>query len=161
MAGDSERYTYENTVAWTQGRRGEVEGPAPEHLVVAPPPEFDGEDGVWNPEQLLLASANSCLLVTFVAIALKMRVPWVSYRSRATAELSRGPDGKYAITRIDYFPVIEVPTAADVPRALKALEKAEANCLISNSLKYECLLHADVHADVNADVRADVHASRG
>jgi organic hydroperoxide reductase OsmC/OhrA len=143
---DDGRFTYEDTVTWTEGRRGRVAAGGLDPITVSPPPEFDGEEGLWNPEQLLLASANSCLLVTFVAIALKMRVPWASYRSRATAELSRGPDGRFAITRIDYYPEIEVPTPDDVPRASKAIERAEASCLISNSLKYPCHMHAAVRA---------------
>lgn len=145
MDGD-EQYSYENTVTWTEGRRGRIDADGLETVQVAPPPEFDGEAGRWNPEQLLLASANSCLLVTFVAIALKMRVPWTSYRSRATAKLSRGPDRKFAITRIDYYPEIEVPSEGEVAKAMKAIERAEAHCLISNSLKYPCVLHATVQA---------------
>ena len=145
MAGPNEElYTYENTVTWTEGRRGRAEARGLETIAIAPPPEFDGHDDVWNPEQLLLVSANSCLLVTFVAIALKMRLEWASYVSRATAELTRAPDGKYAITKVDYYPVIEVRGEADIARATKAIERAEAHCLISNSLKYPCELHATV-----------------
>lgn len=143
MDGD-ERYSYENTVTWTGGRIGRLEAEGMPVVEVAPPPEFNGQEGVWNPEQLLLASANSCLLVTFVAIALKMRVNWTSYRSRATAELTRGEDRKYAITRVDYYPEIEVPSEADVEKVTKAIERAEAGCLISRSLRYPCALHATV-----------------
>lgn len=145
MAGAEERYEYEDTVEWSAGRRGRVGfgGVAP--LTVGPPPEFDGEAGMWNPEQLLLASAASCLLTTFVAVARKMRLDFVSYESRATAQLTRGPDGKFAITGIQHFPRIGVRAPGDVDRANRAVEKAEAHCLISNSLKYPTEVRAVVH----------------
>ena len=134
--GAEEHYEYVNEVEWTQGRRGRLSSSGLEDIVVASPPEFGGEAGVWNPEQMLLGAANACLMVTFVAVALKMRLAWTGYRCAARAHLGRGADGKYAITRIEYFPRVTVADPLDAERARRALEKAEANCLIAHSLKY-------------------------
>ena len=145
-AASQEHYEYENEVEWIQSRRGKLSGDDLEDIVVASPPEFGGEAGVWNPEQMLLGAANACLMATFVAVAEKMRLRWSAYRCRALAHLGRGPDGKYAITRIEYFPQLTVEEPAEAERGRRALEKAEANCLIANSLKYPGTMRATVNA---------------
>ncbi|MFW6052139.1 MAG: OsmC family peroxiredoxin, partial [Myxococcota bacterium] len=41
---------------------------APE-LVSGPPPQFEGKDTWWSPEQLLLGALATCQMTTFFAIA--------------------------------------------------------------------------------------------
>ena len=52
-------------------------------LVVNAPPEFKGEPGFWTPEDLFVASVEVCLMLTFVGIAEKRGVSFVSYTSTA------------------------------------------------------------------------------
>jgi organic hydroperoxide reductase OsmC/OhrA len=141
-----EHYRYENRLIWTEKRRAVVRADELSPIVVAPPQEFGGEDGLWNPEQLLVASASSCLLSTFASIAEKARLPFRGFECRAVGHLTQAPDGNFAITLIELFPVVDVDDAGAVAKARKLLEKAEARCLIANSLKYGTKVHAVVRA---------------
>jgi len=44
-------------------------------------------------------------------------------------------DGKFQITAITLKPTITLATSADAAKAKELIEKAETNCLISNSMK--------------------------
>ena len=44
-------------------------------------------------------------------------------------------DGKFQFTAIMLKPTITLPANADAAKAKELIEKAEANCLISNSMK--------------------------
>lgn len=146
-AGKShEHYTYENRLIWTEKRRAVVRADKLTPIVVAPPHEFGGEEGLWNPEQLLVASASSCLLSTFASIAERARLPFTGFECRAVGHLTQGPDGKFAITLIELFPVVDVADEGLAEKARKLIEKAEERCLITNSLKYGTKVQALVRA---------------
>ncbi len=145
-----EHYRYENRLIWTEKRRAVVRADKLTPIVVAPPEEFGGEEGLWNPEQLLVASASSCLLSTFAAIAERAHLPFTGFECRAVGHLTRAPDGKFAITRIELFPVVDVADEELAEKARKLIEKAEERCLIANSLKYGTKVHALVRAPPRA-----------
>jgi organic hydroperoxide reductase OsmC/OhrA len=44
-------------------------------------------------------------------------------------------DGKFQFTAITLKPTITLTTSTDATKAKELIEKAEANCLISNSMK--------------------------
>jgi organic hydroperoxide reductase OsmC/OhrA len=39
------------------------------NIVVGSPPEFKGEPDIWAPEELLVGSLNTCMMLTFLALA--------------------------------------------------------------------------------------------
>lgn len=132
----NDTHFYEVNVSWTNGRRGQASSPVlPPSIEVATPPEFPGgEEGVWSPEHLFAAAVNSCLMTTFLAIATNSKLEYLHFDSRATAKLEK-VDGKLMISEVVLEPVVEISAGHSEERALRVLEKAEANCLISNSVK--------------------------
>jgi organic hydroperoxide reductase OsmC/OhrA len=132
---EREHYEYEDELLWNGKRRGAVIARSAPPLEVAAPPEFGGERGVWNPEQLLLAAANACLMSTFIAYARKVRIEVVGYSCGGLAELTPDAEGGLAITRVTLKPVVLVGHEADVARASKLMVTAERNCLIGRSLR--------------------------
>jgi peroxiredoxin-like protein len=102
----------------------------------APPKEFDGPGNQWSPEGLLTASVADCFVLNFRAIAAASKFAWVNLEAQTRGTLDR-VDGKMRFTRFDTHAKLSVPAGADVERAKKLLEKAEATCLISNSLSSE------------------------
>ena len=111
----------------------------------APPKEFDGPGNQWSPEGLLTAAVADCFVLSFRAIAAASKFAWVSLEARTEGTLDR-VDGKMRFTRFDTHAKLHVPAGADVERAKKLLEKAEANCLVANSLNSERHLQAEVVA---------------
>jgi organic hydroperoxide reductase OsmC/OhrA len=67
---------YHIKIKWTKGKEGELSEPALPviHTGIAPP--FPGGvPDVWSPEQLFVASINSCLMTSFLTIAEKSIIP--------------------------------------------------------------------------------------
>ncbi|MBL7701624.1 MAG: OsmC family protein [Ferruginibacter sp.] len=127
---------YEVKVKWDADRKGTMTSPVLNSSIeVATPPEFPkGMAGIWSPEHLLVAAVNSCLMTTFLAIAENFKFDFIHFESNANGKLER-VDGKYMITEVELSPVLTIAPDADKEKALRILEKSEAACLISNSVK--------------------------
>ena len=111
----------------------------------APPKEFDGPGNQWSPEQLLTAAVADCLVLGFRAIAQASKYQWVSLRTSTRGTLDR-VDGRMRFTRFETHAKLHVHAGADMDRAKKLLEKAEASCLVANSLSSERHLTVEVIA---------------
>jgi peroxiredoxin-like protein len=127
-------YYYQTEVEWTGNRSGQLRSPSRISIEVAAPPEFQGEEGTWTPEHLFVASVASCFMTTFNAIAELSKLPYVSFRCGATAKLEKVEGRGYLITSIELRPRLVIRTEEHRERAVRILEKAEKNCLISNSI---------------------------
>ena len=66
-----------------------------------------------------------------------------SYESAAEGRVEL-VDGKFQFTAITLKPTITLPANADAAKAKELIEKAEANCLISNSMKAKGSLEATI-----------------
>lgn len=62
-------FRYRARTNWTSERRGTLSASGKPHIVVGSPPEFKGQPDVWAPEELLVGSVNTCLMLTFLALA--------------------------------------------------------------------------------------------
>ena len=136
-------YLYHTAVKWTEQRKGVISCAGKPDVQVAPPPEFKGHDGIWSPEDLFVASANICLMTTFLSVAERAGLAFISYESAAEGKLEL-VDGKFQFTAITLNPVITLPVGGDVAKAKELIEKAEANCLISNSMKAHVTLASTI-----------------
>lgn len=134
MDSKPKRYLYHTSVKWTEQRKGVISCAGKPDVEVATPPEFKGHDGIWSPEDVFVASANICLMTTFLAVAERAGLAFTSYDSSAEGTLEL-VDGKFQFTAITLKPVITLPPGGDAAKANELIEKAEANCLISNSMK--------------------------
>lgn len=102
----------------------------------ASPAEFDGPGDRWSPETLLVAAVGDCLILTFRATARASALAWTSLECDVTGTLDRVGRTTRFVT-FDIRARLQVPSGTDPDRARRALEKAEQNCLISNSLSGE------------------------
>ena len=98
-----------------------------------PPVEFGGPGDRWSPETLLCAALADCLLMTFRAIARASRISWDSLDVAVEGKLER-EQGNSRFTHFRIEAVLRLPAGMDAAAAERALHKAEAGCLISNSL---------------------------
>ena len=133
---DGKSYFYRTQIEWGKRRRGQVQVPGLPALAVSTPPEFNGEAGFWTPEHLFVASAEACLMATFVGIAEKSRLAVAGYRSSARGKLEF-IDGGLRFTEILISPVVELEKAGDRELAERVLAKAAKSCLIANSMAVE------------------------
>jgi len=136
---------YEVKVNWERDRKGLMSSPVLQSSIeVATPPEFTkGIPGIWSPEHLLVAAVNSCLMTTFLAIAENSAFRFINFESNADGKLEK-VDGKYMISEVLLSPVLTISHDADKEKAIRILQKSEAACLISNSVKSTIIFKPEI-----------------
>ncbi len=112
-------------------------------LISAGPAEFGGPGDQWSPEHLLVASVTDCFILTFRAIATASRLEWVSLQVSGEGVLDK-VERAMQFTGFSLKATLTLPEGADEDKARRMLEKSEANCLVTNSLKASCHLEADI-----------------
>ena len=131
---------YQVDVTWNHDRRGvlcspELNKDALNCIEVATPPEFPkGIPGIWSPEHLFTAAVSSCLMTTFLSIAENSKLMFTNFSCKAKGKLEQ-VDGKFIMTEVILEPVVTIADEKDRERAERVLQKSEAACLISNSIK--------------------------
>ena len=82
------------------------------NIIVGSPPEFKGKPDNWAPEELLVGSVNTCILLTFLTLAQGRGLIPAAYESEADG-LLENVDGKYLITQVTVRPRITVKNKAE------------------------------------------------
>jgi peroxiredoxin-like protein len=138
-------HNYEVNLQWETDRKGQISSPVlNERIEVATPPEFPkGMPGIWSPEHLLTAAVSSCLMTTFLAIAENSKLDFVSFDCKANGKLEM-IDGKYTMSEIELLPKLLINKEEDRERAERILNKSEAACLISNSIKSKIIFKSEI-----------------
>jgi organic hydroperoxide reductase OsmC/OhrA len=137
-------FTYITKIKWEKDRIGSLSAPGLPVIEGATPPEFPGGvEGYWSPEHLFVASANICLMTTFLTIAANSKFEFLEYTSEAEGKLEK-VDGKFMISEITLKPVLKVNSESQIEKGIRLIEKAEHNCLISNSMKSKIILSPQV-----------------
>ncbi len=128
-------HSYTVNLGWRHDRQGILSSEELDTTVeVATPPPFPkGVEGIWSPEHLFTAAVSSCLMTTFLAIAENSKLEFESFTCKAIGTLAL-VDGKYKMTEILLEPHLVIVHEKDSDRAGRVLQKAEAACLITNSI---------------------------
>ncbi len=140
-----ETHYYNVEVNWSSDRKGimcspELNKDAGSCIEVATPPEFPkGIPGIWSPEHLFTAAVSSCLMTTFLSIAENSKLSFVSFSCKSKGKLEQ-VEGKFMMSEIILEPTVIITDEKDRERAEKVLQKSEAACLISNSVKSKVTL---------------------
>ncbi|HET7394292.1 MAG TPA: OsmC family protein [Candidatus Binatia bacterium] len=141
---EGKTHFYETEVEWIGAKNLKLSGAKQPAIAAGAPPEFQGREENWSPEHLLVASLNSCYVLTLIAIAEFSKVALVSCSSTAKGKLEKLPASGYQITEITVKPKVVLASAGDVSRIPRILEKAKDNCFISNSIKATIKIEPEV-----------------
>ena len=138
-------HQYEVNLNWQSDRKGLLTSPiVNSNIEVATPPEFpNGMAGIWSPEHLLVAAVSSCLMTTFLAVAENSKLQFINYECKASGKLEK-VDGKFVISEIVLSPIVTIANEGDKEKALRILQKSEAGCLISNSVRSSIIFQPEV-----------------
>lgn len=136
---------YEVTVEALPRHAAKVVAPPRPQIVGGAPAEFDGHDGWWSPEHLLLSSAALCFALTFEALARRAQFLYGSLHCEAVGLLDKAPDGLRFI-EIALKAKLDA-TGADAGKGRELLESAKTRCLVTNSLKARVTLEIIVDPD--------------
>ena len=108
--------------------------------------EYGGNVNNMNPEQALAAAISSCHMMTFLALAAKMRWPVKSYKDKAYAFLGKNSKGKICVNKIELNPLIEFYSEFSVSRdeMEKMQDRSHRYCFIANSLSDEVKIKINI-----------------
>ena len=137
------QFIYGNSVTWQGEKKGVLSSSDKPDVQIATPPEFKGHPGFWSPEDLFVAAINSCIMTTFLYYAQKNNLKLSDYRSDAQGIIEM-QDFKLIFTEVRVNPEVVVSLEEDLDKAKELINKAEAACLISNSIKSKVLVKADI-----------------
>jgi peroxiredoxin-like protein len=135
-------FRYKAKTTWISGRRGLLSAVEKPNVVIGSPPEFKGEPDVWTPEELLIGSVNTCIMLTFLSLAQARGLTPAAYESDAEG-LLESVEGKFRITEVTVRPHITINEEGDLDRAREIIERAETECFISNSVKSKVKIVAE------------------
>jgi len=140
-----EAHYYNVNLNWIKDRKGKMASPELNDTIeVATPPEFpNGIEGIWSPEHLLTASVVSCFMTTFLSIAENSKLEFTSFDCPAKGKMEQ-IEGKFLMTEIILEPTLVITKESDKDRAERILQKSEAACLISNSIKSKVTLITNI-----------------
>jgi organic hydroperoxide reductase OsmC/OhrA len=147
MTDGSRVHRYATTCVWTGSTGvGYADYPRAHEVAAAPvdgalrmssDPAFGGDAARMNPEQLLVAAASSCQLLSFLAVAARARVDVVDYRDEATGVMPEHPGPAPSwVERIVLRPTISV--RGDRPtddRLRRLVDLGHRECFVARSLR--------------------------
>ena len=102
-------------------------------------PNYGGNKNHLNPEQGLAAAMSSCHMMTFLALASKMKWPVLNYYDKAIAFLDKNSKGKMSVTKIELNPKITFKDDFKVSHdeMTKMQDRSHRYCFIANTLSKE------------------------
>lgn len=116
------------------------------HLGVTADAPFLGDGRSPNPEELLLAAASSCQLLSFLAVAARARVDVLDYRDEAHASMPQD-NAPMWVSEIVLRPVITLADPAHAGRLPRLVEVAHRECFIAATVRSQMTIHTRVLAD--------------
>lgn len=146
-------HRYRARCSWSGSTAGGYEAYDRDHDASAPPaqaalalsgdPAFGGDAGRLNPEQLLVAAAASCQLLSFLAVAARARLDVREYSDDAEAEMPED-DPPTRIVRIVLRPRIALAAGPDEDRVRHLVQVAHRHCFVANSLKTQVAIEPQI-----------------
>lgn len=136
---------YHTTVSWKEAHWGRLEmGNGPE-MDFAPPPDAQGYEGAFTPEDAFVAAANTCIMLMFLWATKRFKLNLLAYRCRAEGTKLIELDRTESFTHLRFWPEIRI-AAGDEEKAVvekrtrRALQAAQKYSLIANSVKSEIIV---------------------
>ncbi len=134
---------FKNTICCVAGSPAVTTMSGAKDTKIGPPVEYGGSTDTLNPEELFVASINSCLMLVFYHFADKSGVVIESYEASAEGTVEKTRNG-LRFTNVSVQAQVKAQ-ATDVSDKLRELaELAEKFCLVSNSVS--CPVNYSVNA---------------
>jgi organic hydroperoxide reductase OsmC/OhrA len=141
-------HSYSTDVVWT-GNRGsgtssyraydrahEIRSPGKAALFCSSDPKFLGDRGLYNPEELLVASLSSCHMLWYLHLAADNGIVVVDYRDAATGTMVETADGGGKFAEVTLHPTVTARAPVDEALAARLHDRAHDLCFIANSVAF-------------------------
>jgi len=122
----------------------EISGEAKPTISGSSDPAFRGDSKRYNPEELLVASASACHMLSYLHLCAVNGIVVLSYEDRSTGEMEEVVCSPGAFVRVDLHPTVTISLASQTELAEALHEEAHKNCFIANSLKIPVITHPKI-----------------
>lgn len=140
------KYTYQTQLRWVSDRKGILSCNDKPDILVACAPEFGGHPEIWSPEDMFVGMIETCTMATFLWLCDTKKVNIKSYTSEGlgTAQMvGKSMRFNSIIIKIK----IGMPAEDDRPEIERILQDISKWCLISNSIKTQVNIEAELFVD--------------
>lgn len=100
---------------------------------IGPPPEYGGSPNSLNPEEMLVASVNSCIMLVFFHFVDKSEIDVLSYHSDAEGKVEKTKNG-LRFTNVQVEAKVRLGNAGSTQKIQEIARLAEKYCLVTNAL---------------------------
>jgi organic hydroperoxide reductase OsmC/OhrA len=134
---------FKNTVFQNSGKSVKTTMSGISETEIGPPPEYGGSPNSLNPEEMLVASVNSCIMLVFYHFAEKYDVKVASYHSDANGKVEKTKNG-LRFTNIEVKAKVSLGSDSSAEKIEEIAQLAEKYCLVSGSLACPVQSHVEV-----------------
>lgn len=151
----SKEHRYAVAVEWT-GNTGTgtatYSGYSRDHLLTTPEkpaipgsadPQFRGDAGRWNPEELLVGALAACHQLWYLHLCAEAGIRVLAYRDTASGVMRENADGSGQFAQVTLRPEVTIREGDNVARARALHEEAGRLCFIARSVAFR-ILHEPV-----------------
>jgi organic hydroperoxide reductase OsmC/OhrA len=110
---------------------------------VGPPPVYGGSESALNPEEMFVASINSCIMLVFYHFANKLKVDILSYSSQARGKVEKTRKG-LRFTGVEVEAKVLLGDKSQSGKIKEIAQLAEEYCLVSGSVACPVEYRAEV-----------------
>lgn len=142
-------HEYSVTVTWTgnngtgttgykdYSRAFELEAEGKHGIAGSSDPAFRGDDGRWNPEQLLIGALSSCHKLWVLHLAAVAGVVITSYIDHAEGTMRTTPGADTGrFEQVTLRPQVTITAASDAGKLTALHADAHRRCFIANSVNF-------------------------
>ena len=115
---------FRNTVYQNTGKSAKTTMSGISETEIGPPPEYGGSPNSLNPEEMLVASVNSCIMLVFFHFAKKYEVKVASYHSDANGQVEKTKNG-LRFTNVEVRAKVSVGGAGSAEKIEEIAQLAE------------------------------------
>lgn len=137
-------WMYETALKWNGDATGVEQTAGRADLPFSSPPEFHGRADLWNPELLLVAAVEACMLLTALSVAQRQKIEFKSYSSKSVGRMAKTPEG-LRFQEIAVAVTLTVAAGTDAAKAEQVVHTAEKYCPVSNAVKCPVTVSVTVH----------------
>lgn len=105
-------------------------------ILTSSDPSFRGNPERYNPEELLVASAASCHMLSYLHLCAVHHIVVVEYMDNPTGKMLESANGSGRFEEITLNPVIVVTEKSMIEKAYELHHDANKLCFIANSLNF-------------------------
>ena len=145
----SKTAVYHTTVSWKVEHLGHlVMGNGPE-MAFSAPPDAQGHEEIFTPEDAFVAAINTCIMLMFVWATERFKLNLIGYQCRAEGTKLVELDRTEIFTDVKLWPRIRVAINDADPeiietRVKKALRAAHKYSLVANSVKSSVIIEPTI-----------------